>query len=99
MAHRNRVDSTHRACFDRAKALGAVVIEIPTTRRAQDAGNPDGFIWHKHCGWCAIQVKGPHTRFKQSQLDLAKLAPIDVVRTANDMEALITGCHPDRPNV
>lgn len=92
MAFQNRVDSTHRDVFDRAKKLGAVVVEVPTTRRAQDKGNPDGFVWFSHAhGWIAVQVKGPKTRITETQQKLAAKAPVWTIRDADEMERLIRG--------
>lgn len=93
MAHNRRLgrlDSTHKEIFDRAEALGAVVVIFHATPGLkQDKGKPDGFIWHPNCGWQAIQAKGPNTKIRPEQDQLAARAPVHVMRTADDMSALI----------
>lgn len=93
MAHNRRVgrlDSTHKEIFERAEALGAVVVIFHATPGLkQDKGKPDGFIWHPNCGWQAVEAKGPTTKIRPEQARLAERAPVHVMRCADDMSALI----------
>lgn len=90
MSRGRRTDSTAKAIWQRARELGAVVVEVPTTRLRQYAGQPDGFVWHDNLGiWLACELKGPTTRIRPEQAALAQRARINVLRTPDEMNALL----------
>lgn len=81
-----RTDANHRELLDAAGALGAVVVETHQVGK----GCPDAFVWTRHTGWLAIEIKTEGGTLTPAQIALAKTCEVTIWRHLAHVIASLT---------
>jgi len=86
MRRANRRDEVHGDIVSGLRTIGCIVID--TSRVG--GGAPDAFVWHRRCGWRAMEFKTPKKgRLSDVQKELHAQVPIDIVTSLKEALTIV----------